>query len=271
MNPTWRAAALLIVCGPITAASAQTAAFGGSHAQDFDGLPAVGTQTLSNRGPNVFAALSALAIVGMEGWYLGNPGGSASSIEFRAQDGSLAGSAGRGIVSFGSAGSSDRALGALATSNQIGQFGLLLTNTSGASIDALAVSFTGEQWRHGDRTGLANTLSFAYGLAPSIASASLLGLAALDFVSPVVTGPTELALNGNVAAHQQALAGTLSGLNWGVGQTLALRWTINELSGQDDGLAIDHLRISAVPEPGRLALWLAGLAGVGAVVRRRAV
>lgn len=62
-----------------------------------------------------------------------------------------------------------------------------------------------------------NTLDFVYGLGSAIDAASLASFAALTFISPVMSEPTEVALNGNLAANQTALSATLSGLNWGAG------------------------------------------------------
>jgi hypothetical protein len=257
------------VCALATAASAQSVPFSGSYSQNFDTLPAVGAQTLAGRGPHAFGALSSFSITGLDGWYFSNPTGSSTSTEFRAQDGSLSGADGRGVVSFGSTGSTDRALGALATSNQINAFGLVLTNNTAAAIDAIHISYFGEQWRHGDHTGVANALGFEWALAGSIGGGGFNSFAPLTFASVVTTGAINVALDGNAAANRSLVTATLSGLAWGAGQTLALRWTANDLSGQDDGLAIDNFSVTAVPEPGHWTLMLAGLAAVAGVARRR--
>jgi hypothetical protein len=271
MNPcTIRClAAAALAATWVAPAAAQSVGFTGSYSQSFDTLPAAGAQTLVGRGPHAFSALSSFSIGGLDGWYFSNPGGSSTSTEFRAQDGSLAGGDGRGVVSFGSNGSGERALGGLATSNQIGSFGIVLTNNSGATIDALDIAFDGEQWRRGDRTGVPNTLGFEWALASSIGGSGFTSFAPLSFSSVVTSGATNTALDGNAAANRAAVFGTLTGLNWGAGQTLALRWTINDISGQDDGLAIDNFSVSAVPEPGLLAMMLSGLAVLGGVARRR--
>lgn len=244
---------------------------GGTYQQSFDGLPGAGPNevvsgTLTGRGPHGFSAATVSAS-DMEGWYFGNPGGSSGNTEFKAQDGSFGSGAGRGVVSFGSASSTDRALGLLPTSNQIGHFGVLIVIDSAATIDEIVVSFTGEQWRRGN-VAVANSLDFAYGLGISI-NDSLSAFPALSLISPVMSGPTEVALDGNIETNQTMVSANLTDLNWGVGQTLVMRWSIADLSGQDNGLAIDNFSITPVPEPETYALMLAGLGLIGYVARRR--
>ena len=271
MNRFLKASAIVMALAAAAQAGAADVSFTGTtYSQNFDGLPSSPstTTTITGKGPHSFSTVSA---TGLEGWYFGNPLGSSGNTEFRAQDGSLGSSGGRGVISFGTTSSAERALGAVPTSNQISRFGVLMVNNSGATINALDVAFTGEQWRIGDTTSGANTLAFEYGIATSINAASLSSFAGLSFSSVVVAGPPpETALNGNLVANQASRSGTLTGLNWGSGQTLAMRWTMNDLSGQDDGLAIDNFSVAMpVPEPETYALLLAGLALIGGIARRR--
>jgi hypothetical protein len=259
------AATLALLAGALTSgAHASSVSFTGLYTQDFDGLNQTGAQTITGRGPHPFSALTSLTISGMDGWYFAQPGGSSSNTEFRAQDGSLAGSGGRGVISFGTAGSPDRALGALATSNQISSFGVLLTNNTGADIPGIVISYTGEQWRAGD-ANLVNKLGFLYGFGSSIDSAAT-AFSALDFVTPNLAGG-QIALDGNLPANQQQLTATIL-FNWAAGQTLALRWNGQDLQGQDNGLAIDNLRIQVVPVPGAAWLLVSGLGALGWARRR---
>jgi hypothetical protein len=211
----------------------------------------------------------------MKGWTMSNYMGSAADTQFRVHDGRQAGSAGRGVLSVGTDGSTDRALGFLATSNQISRFGASFVNDTGTTLSQFTLSYTGEQWRRGE-DGPINNLFFAYGVTNNAldhinTDSIFTNFPGLDFTTPNLqtgVGLTEVALNGNLAMNQEALSATIFGLNWAPGSTLHLRWTGEDLSGQDNGLAIDGLSFSAaVPEPATCVLGM--LAALGLVSLRR--
>jgi len=255
----------VMTCASLALAGTASAVnFTGTYSQNFDGLGQSGAATIVGQGPHAIEGV--LGSTGMDGWFGANFLGSSTSTEFKAHDGSLGSSAGRGVVFFGTNGSSDRALGTLATSNQISSFGLVLTNTSSDTYQSLDVSFIGEQWRAGD-PNLPNVLNFAYGFGSSLTNATT-AFSALNFNTPFLGG-TQVAVNGNDPAFQTAVSNTITGLNWAPGQSLVLRWNGVDLSGQDNGLAIDNLVVTGViPAPGAIALL--GLAGLVGGRRRRA-
>lgn len=260
------AIALLAVVGLTAAANAQLSFTGGTITQNFDGLPATtgsgsSTVTVTGRGGHALTA-GFTAATGVAGWQGANFGGSTSNTEFRAQDGSLAGSNGRGVVSFGTAGSSDRALGALATSNQINAFGLVLRNDTSETITFFTLSYFGEQWRRGDVPS-PNTLAFFYGIGSGLASTGLTAATSLNFVAPNTTAAANTGIDGNAAGNRTLVTGTITGLNWAPGTSLVLQWNAQDQSGQDDGLAIDDLTF-VVPTPGAAAML-----GLGALVAGR--
>jgi hypothetical protein len=222
---------------------------GGTYTNAFDGLPTVAMsstmleETITGKGPFAFTALTSVPVTGMTGWQLANPTGSSMDTEFRVQDGSLAGSMGRGIVSFGADGSAERALGVLATSNQIGVFGVRIKNTGTATLTSITVAFTGEQWRRGD-VATPDKLTFEYGVADGIDATTLTADTDLDFTSPVTgTTGTNAAVDGN--ANHTPVSKTITGLSWAPNATLVLRWTAGTGTGKDDGLAIDDFSFSA--------------------------
>ena len=198
--------------------------------------------------------------------YGANFTGSSTNTEFKAHDGSLGSSAGRGVIFFGANGSSDRALGALATSNQIPSFGLVLVNNTSQTFASLDVSFIGEQWRAGD-ANILDVLSFRYGFGSSLTDATT-SFNSLNFVTPNLAGGN-IALNGNDPANQTSLHDIITGLNWAPGQSLVLRWDAVDITGQDNGLAIDDLSLVGVPVPGPGALALLSAAGLVGTSRRQ--
>ncbi|MDZ4828598.1 MAG: SdiA-regulated domain-containing protein [Phycisphaerae bacterium] len=234
-----------VACG-LAAVLASTSfaqvAFTGSYTQDFNGLGQTGAQTLAGKGPHAIQGV--LGATGVLGWYGANFLGSSANTEFKAHNGSLAGSAGRGVISFGANSSSDRALGALPTSNQISSIGLVLTNNTLETFVSLDIAYTGEQWRAGE-ANLPNVLTFAYGFGTSLEAATTT-IAGLSFTAPNLTGG-EVAIDGNAPENQTAFTDVLRGLSWRPGQSIVLRWNATELSGQDNGLGIDDLVLSATP------------------------
>lgn len=258
------------LAGLAATAGAQVSYTGGVYGQNFDTLPQDGwpAASLTGRGPHPLGP--AFGVPGLDGWQGANFDGSANATEFKAHNGSLAGSAGRGILSLGADGDSDRALGALSTSNQINTFGVVLRNDTADLLDEMTIVYTGEQWRRGNVSS-PNTLYFSYGFDSEIRDITpnnpLTPFPALNFVAPNTQGaPTEVPIDGNDPANQTFFNVTISGLSWLPGTTLVLQWTAEDITGQDDGLAIDNFRFSAaVPSPGAAALGLIGLA----LTRRR--
>jgi hypothetical protein len=241
---------------------------GGTYTQDFDGLPtnvSNAAQAISGSGPvDIYPTITGASST-LTGWQIANPIG---NVEFKSQDGSLSGSGGRGPLSLGTNGSSERALGALSTSADIPTFGLVLLNNTSNTYTQFTLTYTGEHWRRGDiASDPHDTLTFFEGLGNDI-SATLTEQDSLNFNAATMTSgyaslTTNTAVNGNDSTHQASISGTISGLNWGPGQTLVLRWNAQDITGQDDGLGIDNLFFSAstaaVPEPASALLLCLGV------------
>src|SRR6185295_1408707 len=90
------------------------------------------------------------------GWYITETGGGARDNEQYAVD--TGGSTTGDIYSYGSAASTERALGELRSGTLIPLFGAKFTNNTGATLTSLDVSYTGEQWRFGGVTTLISQL-----------------------------------------------------------------------------------------------------------------
>ena len=157
------------------------------------------------------------------------------------------------LYSFGVAGTNavtDRALGSLASGTTTTIFqAARLTNSTGATITSLDLSYTGEQWRNGGNA-TAHTLSFQYQVAnPGAvtgANAPATGwttYAPLSFTGPIATA-TAAALDGNAGANRTAVSATLA-VVVNAGQEIWLRWQDPDDAGSDHGLAIDDFSVVA--------------------------
>jgi hypothetical protein len=174
--------------------------------------------------------------------------------------------------SYGTAGSSDRALGSLRSGTLNSTFGAGFTNNTGSTITSLLISYFGEQWRLGT-AGRTDRLDFAYSLnATDVTNGTWIDADLLDFLTPATAGVG--AKDGNAAANRSSISSTLTNLSILEGATFWIRWTDFDATGADDGLAIDDFSIQAngavantVPEPAGLALL--AMAAAGAAFSRR--
>jgi hypothetical protein len=242
---------LLLLTSSQTNAQVLITNISASYAQDFDSLVSTGN---SSSLPT--------------GWSISESGTNADS-SYAAGTGS---SATGNTYSFGSAGSSDRALGGLQSGTLIPTFGVQIAIGAGSTnLKSVIVSYVGEQWRLG-ATNRTDRLDFQYSTnATSITTGTWTNLDILDFVAPT-TGGTLGALNGNLAANRSNLSGTILSLDLSVGQSLWLRWNDFNPTGSDDGLGIDDFSVlgtfDAVPEPTSL-LFVATAVTVFSFSRRR--
>ncbi|MCS7012919.1 MAG: T9SS type A sorting domain-containing protein [Chloroherpetonaceae bacterium] len=210
---------------------------------NINSLPATITQdfnTLATSGTtNTWTDNSTLT-----GWYATWVGGTGTfSNQYRADDGSSNTGA---LYSFGTGTQTDRALGSLA-SGTTGTiiFGIRLKNNTAQTITSLQISYTGEQWRNGGRTDN-DSLHFSYQIGATVTSLTSGTWTAdtdLSFVGPV-NAATASALNGNLAANRVTRTKTLT-VSIPAGQEIMLRWVDFNSPGNDHGLAVDDLTITA--------------------------
>ena len=245
-TPATSAAVALTVS---TVTSSQFSYTGGTYSQNFDTLPTAGTFTMAGAGPFAFNA-APFNLNGLAGWGIVKLSGSGANALFTFGTGS--GNSGS-VYSFGAASASDRALGALLSGTAGHAWGVTLVNTTGQTITQFTVGYNGEQWRYGGTTGTDRVI-FEYQVGgTSLSTGTFTAAANLDFTSPVngTTGGTTGALDGNVAANRTAITGTITGISWASGQTLVLRWRDSDVTGSDDGLAIDDFTfttpVAAIP------------------------
>ena len=188
--------------------------------------------------------------------------------------------------SYGSAGSTDRALGGAASGNAYfgspgsgavaGWIAVAFTNTSNTAFTGFNIGFNGEQWRDGGAaTPVAQKMTLEYGFGASFAAVSNWTApgASFDWASPVKSNTgSGAAVNGNAAGNVAGLGGTVT-TPWAANDTLWVRWVEKNDAGNDHGLAIDNVNLTvvaaAVPEPSTYAMLLAGLFAVGFMAKRR--
>lgn len=223
----------------VNSANAVTLTVGTPYTQDFDSLP-TGTNNEKNTLPLDwdFIKLGATA----------NTTYSAGSGSANAGD----------VYSFGASNSSERALGSL-NSNPTGtiNYGIKFTIAGATTpVTSIEISYRGEQWRYGGGNSL-DTLAFYYSTSstaslndinPPTSTSSWTNISSLNFASPVTSGTTG-ALDGNASANSRAISNTITGLNLNDGDTLWIAWSDPNSAGNDNGLAIDNVRVNAVPEP----------------------
>ena len=219
-------------------ASAQVSYSGGTYSQSFNGLPSSGTYSLTGTAP---IALSAAPInaTNLGGWSIALVAGTTQ--RFIVSDGS--GNTGA-VYSFGASGGANRALGSLASGSSVPRFGAVFTNATADTIQGVAITYVGQQWRYGGGS-TPNSLRFSYSVgAADIANGTFIESGDLSFVSPVTTGAAG-ARDGTLAANQVQVSASLAGLSWAPGQTLVIRWSDTDESGADDSLAVDDFTFTA--------------------------
>ena len=224
----------------LTAAQAQISLTGNTYLQDFDNMP-------TSEGISILPF----------GWAFFETGSKADAALRLGNGSSRKGD----TFSFGSVESGDRALGTLRTRRLVSTIGAEFTNTTGAIITQLDLSYVGEQWRLG-RTGRTDRLDFQYSTdATSLTNGTWIDFNSLDFVTPNTTGHG--AHDGNAAANRTELSATIN-LVLSPGSTLWIRWTDPNKRRRDDGLAVDDFAVTAVtaeavPEPATWMLMGSGL------------
>lgn len=204
------------------------------------------------------------------GWYWINTSGTTPST-FLATD--VDGPRQGQILSLGTPGGTDRAFGHQST-NAIStiRYGVQILNVTGSTLDSFTLSYKGEQWRRPTGQSV-ETLAFEYqifaaGTAnPLAVTTGWTSVASLDFAAPNTAGASTN-LDGNATGNFTLLSGGASGINWGAGQELWLRWTdLGESSSRLAALGVDDINFSAVPEPS--FAFMGGIAALGLILRRR--
>jgi hypothetical protein len=252
---------------------------GSLYSQNFDSLPntpenvSLGTSPTGWVDDTASPGAGQFSIVGWYLYHLTSQSEGGANGHQRVRIG--AGTANTGaFMSYGSSGSTDRALGDLGSNTLSGNnaptndiwFGFRVSNNTGVTLDSFTLTYNGEQWRDGGAaTPVAQTMNFMWSTtatAMSDPNSSFTAVSALDFTSPVFANTGGgAAVNGNTVGRVNGITATVTGLNWLPGTDIWLRWDDVNHAGNDHGLAVDDLTFTAdVPEPGT-----ASLLGIGAL------
>ncbi len=235
-------AVLLALCaGALTALGGQNGVAQADGAVNLTGPHAAYSQSfdaLESKGSSAVLPL---------GWSIKETGsGTTADGRYRAF---TAGSGAGDTYSFGTAGSDERAFGGLRSDDLTPLFGVKFTNSTGAPIEGLAVSYTGEQWRLGAPNRGQDRLDFQFSTdATSLTTGTWHDYDGLDFTSPTISGAAG-ALDGNAPANRRAIGAMIPGLSIADGQSFWLRWVDVDIPGADDGLAIDDFSLTPLSGP----------------------
>lgn len=247
------AAGLAVSLAAAAPLAAQVVFTGAEYLQNFNNLPVQATGVVAFTFENNST---------LPGWY--STEGAANSA--RSSAGSRDGG---GLYNWGSNNSTDRALGLFAANGYPGtaHLGLQVVNGTGANLSEVTLSFDVEQWR---RHTNATSWSFSWLLTDASGNQLTTSGYASDARGDVTSlhVGTGSGLVGNQEQNRYSVSFTLTGLDWGAGDSLWLRWSSTQ--GTDSaGLGLDNFSLTAIPEPSAAGL-VAGLGGViCALVRRR--
>ena len=216
-----------------------------AYTQNFDGLANSGTGTgiSTTTGSSGSKVVSVTFPAGsLSGWYFVESTSNADG-SYTAGTGS---SATGDTYSYGASASTERALGSIASSNLLSRYGAQFTNNTGNTIDQLDISYVGEEWRFDPARGttIKDQITFEYSTdATSLTTGTWTAVTALLYETTNLTG-TVGTRNGNDAAYRTSLSNTITGINIATGQTFWIRFVDVNVSGTDDGLAIDDFSLT---------------------------
>jgi hypothetical protein len=151
--------------------------------------------------------------------------------------------------SYGTTGSSDRALGELTSSSVQSTIGACFVNNTNHAITSFLISYAGEQWRLAAADANVDRLDFQYSTEPgaTLTSGTYIDVNALDFNAP--NNSSVGALNGNSAANRTVFAPLAITPSSPIQPeaTFFIRWRPVLIAGTNtnDGLAIDDFTIGA--------------------------
>jgi hypothetical protein len=226
----------------------------GTYTQNFDNLP-VSTAQTTFRDNTTLPGVYAQAMLTGYGYFPGI----GNALPISGNDGGQNTTA--NYYSFGLPGSSERALGGIATTFYTntgtplvgtGYVAMRFVNNTGAPIANLEVSYAMEQWYNSGKIDKAQ-VGFDYQLPTTAFTGDMerdtwTSVAALGVAAPS-TATIIASKNGNSPNNRRVLAATLFGINLPVGKEVVLRWKyVLNKEANGNGLSIDDVAVT--PEAG---------------------
>jgi hypothetical protein len=154
-----------------------------------------------------------------------------------------------GVYNVGTTGATDRAFGTLGSTSTEPAIGAVFTNGTGAAITRVNIAARAEQWRSGSNNTVNEVVAFEYSLnATSLSTGTWTAVTALDLNERATTTTTAAAIDGNLAANNAAISGSIT-LNWPANTTMWIRWKDVDNTGSDALLAVDNFAISTGTTP----------------------
>jgi hypothetical protein len=149
--------------------------------------------------------------------------------------------------SYGSISAADRAFGELSSGGKISTFGSSYQNLTGSTIGSLQISYTGEQWRQGaNGSGGIDSLVFSYSVDPlaTLTTGTYLNVQQLNFFSPNSSASPNNPVDGNATGNRTTKTFSITGISIPNNAIFWIKWVGINVSGNDDGLAIDDFSIN---------------------------
>ena len=234
-----------------------------AYTQDFQTMTGTALVTTQSLNVNTMTEVSTLLTgsPGVQGWFIlpqcgtGSNAWTTSSAKWHGADSGSSSTGGfRQLIDL----AGGRALGSQGSGSAFGFFGLVLQNTSSATIDTLSLSYDAVMNRN--PTSTVNQYPLSYLVSSTAVSTSTTVGAAGTFSSTSMTATTmgfstPAVGTGTGAPGTQAAitpmfkigtkAGNLTGLGWGAGQFLYLAWKETDETGSDALAGVDNFSLSA--------------------------
>ncbi len=221
-----------------------------SYTQNFNTL---GTNAFSNvisTTIGVQASLGGAVNTNLNGWFATAIAGSSVNTNLAADNGS---STNEAVYNYGTTGDANRSLGSLAGGSMTPAFGALISNSTASTLNSVVVNITGKIWR--SSTSTQNFLNFAYGKVDGTVVNNINFLTATNpaniFALPLanIYGPSPVATNGPLdgdnVTNQVQISNVTIPVALEPGETMFIRWQDFNNPGNDAGLAIDDVSLTA--------------------------